>query len=80
MFMYIVPLHFFSVHAGFGAAVVALVVATVVRVGFAVVVADVVVDVATVVSCASLCLLALVGTFCSSTGAVVEYDNSEPLL
>lgn len=84
MFMYIVPLHFFSVHAGFGAAVVAgvvaLVVAAVVWVVFAVVVADVVVDVATVVSSASLCLMALVGTFCSPTGAVVEYDNSEPLL
>lgn len=52
---------------------------------FAVVVADVALavvaaDVETVVSCASLCLLALVGTFCSSTGAVVEYDDSEPLL
>lgn len=44
------------------------------------VVVDVVVDVATVVSCASLCLLALVGTFCSSTGVVVEYDDAKPLL
>ena len=43
---------------------------------FAVVVADV----AAVVSCASLCLMALVGTFCSSTGAVVEYDDAKPLL
>ena len=47
---------------------------------FAVVVADVAsavvaADVAAVVSCVSLCLLALVGTFCSSTGAVVEYDD-----
>lgn len=49
-------------------------------VALAVVVADVVVDVATVVSCASLCLLALVGTFCSSTGVVAEYDDAEPLL
>lgn len=49
-------------------------------VALAVVVADVVVDVATVVSCASLCLLALVGTFCSSTGVVVEYDDAKPLL
>lgn len=47
---------------------------------FAVVVTDVVADVATVVSCASLCLLALVGTFCSSIGAVVEYDDAKPLL
>ena len=44
------------------------------------VVTDVAADVAAVVSCVSLCLLALVGTFCSSTGAVVEYDDSEPLL
>ena len=49
-------------------------------VALAVVVADVVVDVATVVTCASLCLLALVGTFCSSTGVVVEYDDAKPLL
>lgn len=49
-------------------------------VALAVVVANVVVDVATVVSCASLCLLALVGTFCSSTGVVVEYDDAKPLL
>ena len=44
------------------------------------VVTDVAADVAAVVSCVSLCLLALVGTFCSSTGAVVEYDDSVPLL
>ena len=44
------------------------------------VVANVVADVATVVSCASLCLMALVGSFCSSTGAVVEYDDAKPLL
>ena len=51
---------------------------------FAVVAADVVTDVAAdvaaVVSCASLCLMALVGTFCSSTGEAAEYDDSEPLL
>lgn len=53
-------------------------------VALAVVAADVVTDVAAdaaaVVSCASLCLMALVGTFCSSTGVVVEYDDAEPLL
>mgnify|MGYP000798916475 FL=1 len=53
-------------------------------VALAVVAADVVTDVAAdaaaVVSCASLCLMALVGTFCSSTGAVVEYDDAKPLL
>ena len=42
MFMYIVPLHFFSVHAGFGAAVVAGVVALVVAGAVALVVAAVV--------------------------------------
>ena len=52
---------------------------------FAVVVADVAsavvaADVAAVVSCVSLCLMALVGTFCSSTGEAAEYDDSEPLL
>ena len=49
-------------------------------VALAVVAADVVTDVAAdaaaVVSCASLCLMALVGTFCSSTGAVaVSYTH-----
>ena len=48
-------------------------------VALAVVAADVVTDVAAdaaaVVSCVSLCLVALVGTCCSSTGAVVEYDQ-----
>ena len=89
--MYIVPLHFCSVQAGFGAAVVAgvvfdvaFVVFDVAVVAFAVVVVVTAVVVTTgvvtaVVSEVASGFFAFVGVFSLSVGTVDEYDESEPL-